>query len=233
MKLLKRKSRESLPIRFEDKKIVIATPVQDLCHTMYCASVVQMVAHSMMTAPGLGVFYMPLATAVLPLSRQLLVMRARESGASHILFIDSDMEFPKDLMLRLARHDVPIVAANCVARRPPFMMTARSQTGEVITKPESSGLEKVDCAGFGVILIDLRVFETIPLPWFQFEWLGSEKAAFRGEDYGFCDKARAYGYEIYIDHDVSQQIGHIGTFAHYPKLRSRAPEVEAAQTRPE
>jgi len=233
VRILKRKQSERLPIHFKQKKIAIATPTGDLCHTAYATSVVQMVAYSMMHAPGLGILYMPLAGAVLPLSRQLLVMRARESGATHILFIDSDMEFPQDLMLRLARHDVPIVAANCISRRPPFLMTARTHESEVITRPESQGLEKVERVGFGVILIDIHVFERVPLPWFEFAWLGSETACYRGEDYGFCDKARAHGFEIHIDHDVSQQIGHVGTFAYYPQLKSRASAVEAAQSRPE
>jgi hypothetical protein len=33
-----------------------------------------------------------------------------------------------------------------------------------------------------------------------------------GEDVFFCKKARELGHKIYIDHDVSHEIGHIGTF---------------------
>jgi hypothetical protein len=33
-----------------------------------------------------------------------------------------------------------------------------------------------------------------------------------GEDVFFCQKAAAAGFKIWIDHDVSKEIGHIGTF---------------------
>jgi len=38
-------------------------------------------------------------------------------GCSHILFIDSDMTFPQDMIQRLIDRDVDIVAANCARRR--------------------------------------------------------------------------------------------------------------------
>jgi hypothetical protein len=33
-----------------------------------------------------------------------------------------------------------------------------------------------------------------------------------GEDVFFCKKAQELGYKVSIDHDVSHEIGHIGTF---------------------
>jgi hypothetical protein len=200
----------------DGKRIVVATPMMDMCHTAFCTSLVAMVAHTMLQSYGMVLSFLQYGTSILPFSRQLLASRALELGATHILWIDSDMEFEPTLMLDLAKHEVPIVAANCLARRSPHYSTARNEAGEqIFTDADSTGLQQVDKIGFGVMLHETALLRRIEPPWFNFEWI-PEKGIYRGEDFAFCEKMKAAGIPIYIDHDVSKQVKHVGTFGFSP-----------------
>jgi len=213
-----------LRMMVEQPRVMVATPMTDTCLADYCRSVVKMVAYSI--AKGLVIGHEIVQYSMIPLSRNQLVKRAIETNATHILFIDSDMEFPPELAVDLVKHHKPIVAINCMARRRPYYLTARTEASEeVLTSEESSGLEKVARVGTGIVLINLSVFKTVPEPWFEYVWL-PEKDCFRGEDFVFCDKARAAGHEIYIDHDLSKKVSHVGSFRYTPLLRVGFAEAE-------
>jgi hypothetical protein len=77
--------------------------------------------------------------------------------------------------------------------------------------PESTGIEEVGSIGMGVMLIKRNVFEKLTEPWFETPWR-TDARGYIGEDIFFCRKAQDAGYKIWIDHDVSKEIGHIGTF---------------------
>lgn len=79
------------------------------------------------------------------------------------------------------------------------------------TMPESTGLQEIGSVGMGVMLIKKRVFAKLSEPWFETPWR-HDKRGYIGEDVYFCNKARDAGFKIWIDHDVSKEIGHIGTF---------------------
>lgn len=207
-------------------RVVIASPMMDMCHTSFCASLVHLVAHTM-TAAGSSfeLQFMQFGTSILPQSREFLAVRALEEGATHMLWIDSDMEFPEDMLLRFARHNEPIIGANCMARRPPYMLTARDAAGEqVFTTAESTGIEKVSRIGFGVVWMTTEVLKAMSHPWFDLEYIPS-KGIFRGEDFYFCDKAVASGFTLHIDHDISKQVKHVGQFGYSPLLKQRETEA--------
>jgi len=73
-----------------------------------------------------------------------------------------------------------------------------------------TGLEQVTAVGCGVMMVKREVFENTPKPWFWFHQIPGEKLL--GEDVYFCVKAFDAGYETYLDHDLSQQIGHVGSY---------------------
>jgi hypothetical protein len=81
----------------------------------------------------------------------------------------------------------------------------------VYTMPESTGLQEVGSVGMGVMLIKANVFAALSEPWFETPWR-HDKRGYIGEDVFFCKKAREAGFKIWIDHDVSKEIGHIGMF---------------------
>lgn len=141
--------------------------------------------------------------------REAFLEGALERQASHVLWLDSDMSFPPETAIRLARHNRPIVAANCVMKHPTQIFTAVRDGQRIATRDDSSGLETVDWVGLAVVLMRTDVLADLPRPWFRHEFdpVTGEDV---GEDVLFCRALRAAGYAIEIDHDVSKDIGHVG-----------------------
>ena len=195
--------------------IAVCTPARDMVHTMYSYDLVNMVAYHTINTEDAVSLKISQGTLIAN-QRAELSLDAMREGCTHILFIDSDMRFPQDMIGRLLKHDLDIVATNCARRRMPTGPTAQlyKENGErelVWTMPESTGLQEVGSVGMGVMLIKANVFEALAEPWFETPWR-VDKRGYVGEDVFFCQKAAAAGFKIWIDHDVSKEIGHIGTF---------------------
>lgn len=158
--------------------------------------------------------------SVLAEARQECVKAAVEWGADWLFCIDSDMRFPVNAVEGMMAHGVDVVAANCSKRKRPVGPTARRRNAGFNDDRESDvvwpdrnvhGLEKVETVGFGVMLIKADVFKRIEWPWFEQPW---HEAAGRsvGEDIFFCIRCREAGIPIYIDHDLSWAVKHIGSY---------------------
>jgi hypothetical protein len=204
-------------------RIGVMVPAGDMVHTPFCVSLAQMLMRTVAETNGgqvqVGVqFY---GSSILPFSRNLLAMTAIETGMTHSLWIDSDMEFTDDILLLFAQHarTYPIVGINAMSRRPPFRCTAQTAHGvELETSPESTGVVKVFRMGMGIALIDTEVFKKIEMPWFSLKYLPEHKV-FMGEDYWFCERAKEAGYDIMVDHDISKKVKHVGQFGYSPVLK--------------
>ncbi len=146
--------------------------------------------------------------------RAELIQGALDTDCTHMLFIDVDQVFPANTLRRLLSHNKPIVAANVAVKQWPSMPTARAwREGEakpIFTTEDSKGLEKVWRVGTGIMFIDLSIMEKVEKPWFKVSW-GDESYQY-GEDWWFCQQIEKAGYPIYIDHDLSWEVGHIGDF---------------------
>lgn len=151
---------------------------------------------------------------ILPAARYELAKSALERGATHLLWIDSDMTFPTNGPYRLVTHDKPFVAASCPTRRRPLKTTARHGLTRLPSSEGRSGLEKVDGVGFGFTLVKREVFEAVPKPWFATGWVKDPDTGDIGgvlsEDIYFCMAATKAGFDILVDHDLSREIGHVG-----------------------
>lgn len=205
----------------EPIKVAIAIPSGDEVKTVFAMDLATMINH-VHTAqiPGLqalGIINYRLT--LLPDSRNELARQAVESGFTHILWIDSDMSFPHDMLERLLSHRVDFVGINASMRRPPYKTTVKiNDTDLLVTNKDSTGLEKVQSCGLGVVLHTTAVLKRLKKrPWFSFEYL-SRKDIHRGEDYFFCKKVKRAGFEIFVDQDLSKQVGHIGEFVFYPGM---------------
>jgi len=197
------------------KYIAVCTPARDMVHTMFTYDLVNMVAnHTLNTNDAISLKISQ--GTLIANQRAELCLDAMREKCTHVLFIDSDMRFPHDMIERLLQHDLDIVATNCARRRMPTGPTAQiyKDNGErelVYTMPESTGLQEVGSVGMGVMLIKANVFAKLAEPWFETPWR-HDKRGYIGEDVFFCKKAREAGFKIWIDHDVSKEIGHIGMF---------------------
>ena len=195
--------------------VAVCTPARDMVHTMYTYDLVNMVAYHTMNTNDAVSLKISQGTLIAN-QRAELSLDAMQENCSHVLFVDSDMRFPQDMIGRLLKHDLDIVATNCARRRMPTGPTAQlyKENGNrelVWTMPDSTGLQEVGSVGMGVMLIKANVFAALSEPWFETPWR-HDKRGYIGEDVFFCQKAAAAGFKIHIDHDVSKEIGHIGTF---------------------
>jgi hypothetical protein len=146
-------------------------------------------------------------------ARNDLVQEAIDANFTHILFLDDDMTFPFDILDHLCKYDCPVVAANCCQKRDEITFTAIGLDGKRLDSRGKTGYEQVRRAGTGIMLIDLAIFATLPKPWFNFEW-NSESQKMIGEDYYFCRMLNRNDIPIIVDHDVSQHIGHVGSYTY-------------------
>lgn len=157
-------------------------------------------------------------------NREELVKTALREKATHMLFLDTDMKFPKQILHGLLPHNKPFIGANCTTRSyPPKFTSIGLDESEVITTEKSTGLEEVKQNGLAVALIETKwIKQFMKPPLFYMQWT-SDAQTYMGEDVFFTRKwKRLTGKPVYIDHDLSKEIYHIGNYAYGAHL------VEAA-----
>lgn len=160
-----------------------------------------------------------------------------------LLFIDDDMVWQPSAIAELVetqrKYDFDMVGGLCFQRGSQFQPTMYLKNPErhgytFIEKwPEGAAVE-VDATGMAFVLIHKRVFERIlgaPLPTLeerkQLPPAGFFKWGNYGEDFLFCQDAKATGSKIYVDTTI--KIGHLGEIVitekdFYEKMLSRPPE---------
>lgn len=194
------------------KNIAICVPAKDEVSTGFAHDLAIMSARFYGNAPSGTLFNVNfVAGTLIADQRQKLVMMAIKQGADYILFLDSDMRFPSYLLERMLAHDKDIVACNYATRRLPVKTVAFSDFAELkcIYSLDKNGLEEVDAIGMGAMLIKTEIFKKLPLPWFSISYLPSGNM-YIGEDIYFCKLAQANGMKVYVDHDLSKDVRHIG-----------------------
>lgn len=137
-------------------------------------------------------------------ARTFCVQDAIEKKATHIFFIDSDMNFPPDTLKRLLAHDKDIVTVEYNRRRlPPESVTTP------LEERSETELYKARNIGGGCLLIKLSVFEKLEKPWFNFG-RGKDGMVVMGEDTWFAHTARDKGIDSWIDPTI--KINHVGEY---------------------
>lgn len=169
--------------------------------------------------------------SVLPESRHELVMLALAADCTHILFLDSDMRFPKDTLVRLLAHEEPLVGVNYARRRFPITPVASDSRFEpVYVEDGVEGLIPVAHIGLGVALIDLDLFRQIPAPWFQTGFDHTSRK-YISEDVYLSALVREHGLTPLVDNTLSREVSHIGEMEyrieHTLSLRELAAPDEA------
>ena len=78
------------------------------------------------------------------------------------------------------------------------------------------------------MLIKLEILKKIPKPWFLVTY-DIEEDEFTGEDWFFCGVLEKAGIEIFIDHDLSKHVGHMGTLEYTHNLVGEIVREEVAK----
>jgi predicted O-methyltransferase YrrM len=147
-------------------------------------------------------------------NREKIVKEAQAVGASHVLFIDSDMYLPPKTVNKLLAHDKDIIGVNYNQREFPLVSTIKfaDDKENLIPVPGDDvpkTLFKCFAVGTGCLLVKMSVFQRIDTPWF---WFDTYKGDILGEDIWFCRQAHRKGIEVWCDPTID--VKHIGNYAY-------------------
>jgi len=175
-------------------KIVIGIPSGDTIYTDCAMSLLNLVQFT--TTQGHQVAVVNVKSSLIQKGRTEIVQQAQQLDADALLFVDSDMIFPADALLRLLAHDKPVVGVNYARRRPPFDSTGTRERGE---KFPSLGLVRAETLGFGLLLIQGEdIQDTI----FKVYRWGKH---WTSEDQDWCRR-----HEVWCDCTLSCEVRHLG-----------------------
>ncbi|MDE2095638.1 MAG: hypothetical protein KGL39_00145 [Patescibacteria group bacterium] len=174
--------------------------------------------------------FLPVAGMPFDHARNVICQKALEYGAQYVLMLDSDVIPPRDTIIRLMAHNLPLVSGMYCRRSPPHGVPVMIKEGQWITNFVPGSLVEADVVGSGCLLIHRSVLEAMSpsdkargKQWF--DW----RVDMRGtgtlpdglcmsEDFVFCANARQQlGIKAYVDTSiVCKHIGYaqagLGTF---------------------
>lgn len=170
---------------------------------------------SMLIPAGYCLNFNIMANCLVYDARERLAEYAIDIGATHLLFIDSDMTPPNHVILSMHSKNVDIISGKIFQRKYPYQPCFYTKAR--ITKdmkpimegpldPDNwptEGAHLMEGVGMACTMIKTEIFKYLPKPWF-FPYPGV------GEDLAFCIKAREKGFKIYTDFGVD--CGHIGEY---------------------
>ena len=136
-----------------------------------------------------------------------------------LLWIDSDMVFTVQDVMKITSHNVDVVSGVCPIdyNRVALADIIEDERGvgiqyhtvkSIQSAPrDKDGLVPVQFAGFAFLAVKRGVFEALEFPWFRTSEIMRGKAkVVAGEDFAMCERIREAGFTIYADPDV--KIGH-------------------------
>lgn len=239
-------------------RLAIAIPTYDKMESMFVQSLVSAISYfqetrlrNSETGEDIKKIVEPfVVSGVVHQARNRLVYEALQFEADYMLWLDCDHVFPVDTINRLLGHGKQIVGCN-YARRvfsgPTSPVAAKLgreglPVGERLCyttkeKAEAGELEKVDHMGMGVTLMHMSVIEQIKdhcggnfMPLFHWEPVEEGSGQVFGEDAYFFKKCREAGVDVWCDHGLSWEVGHISknvlTHAHCERQRDRWEQQE-------
>lgn len=142
-------------------------------------------------------------------ARNKIVEDALQFGCSHILFVDDDVLPPRDGLIRLWNHQVPIAAGVYYSKaQPPKPLIFRFGELSGVEDWKMGDLLKVDACGMGFTLIQTDVFKKMKPPWFKTVVDNKDGVdCTYTEDIYFCERVRKeLGLDVLVDTGI--QCGH-------------------------
>lgn len=148
-------------------------------------------------------------------ARNKICVQALETGGTHVLFLDTDMVVPPDILHELLKCSMPVVGGLYFARLAPYkpVMFRRTPEGpeymQCVEKWDvKEPMERVDYLGMGATLIQTEVLARMndrykDTRFFQFQ-------DGHGEDIWFCNRLKEMGVPCYVN--TSIRLGHCSKY---------------------
>ncbi len=210
------------------KECSIAVPVAQVVEPRVLQSMMALCAHSV--KHGIDIRNVGVTERVMiDDARNMLVETFLKSSTEWLFWMDSDMTFPEDTLVKLFKvveaKNAKMVSGVYYQRKgvnyPVLwsrgdeledgkitgLMSPRSGTNKyvgtfIFPHPYKKEPFKAHAAGFGCVLVHRSVFEVMPRPWFQF------LKGICSEDFYFFVNAKELGFDLWIEPTID--LGHIG-----------------------
>jgi len=172
------------------------------------------------------------ATASVAASRNVLAAQAQEAGVDYTIWFDADQSFPEDVILKLLKHQKPIVSGMYFAKTLPYFPIVFNCIDKdknefrhfrpIMDYPDNGDLYYADMIGMGCVAIQTKVFDKIKQPFFKYQlhppdtfvkdwrFRVHHKIEDVSEDVWFCKQVRDAGFKIIVDPSV--KCGHFASF---------------------
>lgn len=214
--------------RAQGRKVMVATPIARAPCWQYTLAF----AETLVLLRELGIAFTTrflVGSSNLPRARNILAARFLESGFDDLLFIDDDMGWRANSVLRLIASEQPLIGA--VGRKKldlpdtdPHVWCcqfdpANNANGGAALPRDDMGAVEVARLGAGMVKISRQVFEQMiaahpgwkrdgdpELPaairahYYRFFCFNDDEG---GEDYHFCDRWRELGGKVWIDPSIA------------------------------
>jgi len=145
-------------------------------------------------------------------ARQSSLTKAIQGQFTHWLSLDDDMMFPPNVVDQLLVHEKDVVTANYRRKNAQKVLgVCMGLDGKIIDSTGKTGLEQIGWMGGGCFLADIEKIKHIPTPHFEVSWC-PERQDYYDQDNYFSAKLRQNNCELWLDHDLSQQIVHVGDY---------------------
>lgn len=141
-------------------------------------------------------------------ARNIICNNAIENNYDYILMVDSDIILPAYTLVKMLDDPKP-VCLGCYPRKNTktevFEIFKLGQQDYVNTFNYSeitsfSGKIEVKGGGFGCAMIDVRILNDLPHPFFKY--VEYDSGATLSEDLYFCSNVNKNGYQVYAETDV-------------------------------
>lgn len=206
------------------RKLFVATPTYDY-RISISASISMMRLAALCMKEGVALGHHPLCgSSIITMARNMLADLFLKSDATDLLFLDSDINFNADDVLRLLAltTDHAIVAG--VPRRrgddKAYLAKFEQEQGNYIVN--ELGILKANHVATAFMMVQRKVFETMREAhpeWkhyngkldrdiYAFFDFAVSPEGYKGEDFLFCERARTLGFEIWVDPSI--KLGHMG-----------------------
>ncbi len=211
------------------REVSIAMPIAQMVEPKVLQSSLAMVNHS--ATHGIEIRHIGITErALIDDARNTLTETFLKSPTEWLFWMDSDMTFPEDTLVKLFKvaedKNAKMVTGIYYQRKGmnyPVLWSRGEELEEAGTKtglhsprsavnkyvgtfifphPDKKEPFKVHAAGFGCVLVHRSVFEVMPRPWFKF--IKGECS----EDFYFFVNAAELGFELWAEPTID--LGHIG-----------------------
>jgi hypothetical protein len=156
-------------------RVAICTPSGRSYEAGCANSIAAMAAYS--AQAGIDLSLINVQTSAITHGRNSTVQIAMENNCDALCWVDSDMTFPPNTLVRLLQHKKDICGATYNRRTPNFQTLGRlkgpNPGGHVL---RSGGLHEAELLPGGLLLVDMKVYKALKWPWYAecYKWEGDD-----------------------------------------------------------